>query len=100
MTAIQLIQNERDRQILKGYDADHDDGHNDGCLADLAAYCAASRDRSNQIVLPVWAAKYADHIDAKHGHDRRQMLVIAAALIVAEIERLQRAAPPAEEGKP
>lgn len=56
------VVSERRRQIYEeGWSPEHDDEHTDGSLADAAAW------------------------------DRRRDLVRAAALIVAEIERLDRA---------
>lgn len=78
---------ERRRQIAKGYDAAHDDAHKDGAIlhADWGAQ-----------------ARLDDAIDATPDDDNtgnpvleRRKLIEAAALIVAEIERLDRA-----EGQP
>lgn len=59
------------------FDADHDDAHDDGMLAVVAGDLIASRDDP-------WG------LTAKH--DDRERLVVAAALLVAEIERLDRKA--------
>lgn len=89
---------ERRRQILKkGWTAEHDDGHACGEIAALAAYYAmpaGARDwpatdtgygaTFGQAILP-------DGWSAKIGDDRRRELVKAGALILAEIERLDRA---------
>lgn len=84
------IADERGRQIAKGYDPLHDDAHTDDALADAAAYLAHSEEwrpyDDGGPTFPDWA----EHIAAKWNHDRRRQLVIAAALLVAEIERLDR----------
>jgi hypothetical protein len=70
---------ERKKQISKGWTAEHDDRHTAGEIAIIAGYvCQEKRDR--------WK------IVSRHANDRRQQLVIAAALVVAEIERLDRKA--------
>ena len=105
MSVLEEIAAERRRQIeAEGWTAEHDDQHTDGSLAAAAAAYA-------------WAASLSDHARAKLAdvesvwgwqlwrlwprswagawckpRDRRRDLVRAAALIVAEIERLDRAA--------
>lgn len=92
--AIELIADERARQVVKeGYTFQHDDEHGAGELA-MAAMCYA--------MLPCWRpAEMApmgwpwSNIDPMDGFkptpdDRIRELVKAGALIVAEIERLQR----------
>lgn len=92
MNAVELIAAERKNQVAKGYDAAHDDIHHDGSLASLAAFLAVPEDGYGACV-PVapWASRYADHITEKWEGNRVHQLVIAGALIAAEIERLQRA---------
>lgn len=87
--AVGQIAMERENQIAHGYDAKHDDEHKDESIADLAAYIATT-DAAATIAMPPWASKYADHILHKWAKDRVHQLVIAAALLAAEIERLQR----------
>lgn len=76
---------EREKQRAKWGDA-HDDEHQGGELADAAGLLAfgGSPERASP---PAWA--YA--IQVKNRGNRRQRLVIAAALLLAEIERLDRA---------
>lgn len=94
-TAIQLIEEERKRQIEKeGYTQEHDRGHGAGDLS-LAAACYAAHpmklyyfvefSRSYEFKKVIPFSEY--EIDEKHSEMRR--LVIAGALIVSEIERLQ-----------
>ncbi|WP_131931159.1 hypothetical protein [Burkholderia sp. SRS-25] len=93
------VRTERRRQIAeKGWTEEHDDAHACGEIAALAAYYAmpaSVRDWPSadtgygctfgQAILPYgWSAKIGD--------DRRGELVKAGALILAEIERLDRAA--------
>lgn len=96
--AIADIAAERQRQITaEGWTTEHDDAHDAGELAKAAAcYAAASKDvyrvgpnmRGNAIVtrgLWPWNDQWW-----KPGTDRRRQLVKAGALILAEIERLDR----------
>lgn len=83
---------ERERQRSKWGD-DHDDDHDDGALADAASYLAATGDDGcvdpddpDELAEAGWAVQ----LRAKHKGDRRRQLVIAAALLLAEIERLDR----------
>ena len=75
---------EREKQRAKWGD-DHDDGHLPGELSTAAAYVASPTGLDDTTDPPDWA--YA--IDATHSP--RERLVIAAALLLAEIERLDRA---------
>ena len=92
--AINDVIAERIRQIAK-YPAEHDDGHDDGSIA-LAASCIADPSggllqlSEPQVFFSGWEKGLARHIRAKHTH--RQRLVVAAAMLVAEIERLDRKA--------
>lgn len=89
---------ERHRQIaVEGFDADHDDQSRAGQLAEAgAAYAAWAGYQADRMVTPdqdtrkaalrlwPWAQKWWKPKDARHN------LVRAAALIIAEIERLDR----------
>lgn len=86
------IAQERERQIGKRYTAEHDDEHAMGEIAAVAAYIAAPTDDERAIVnAPPWA----EYIVEKWRNNRRKQLLIAATLLVAEIERLDRASTPA-----
>jgi hypothetical protein len=98
ITALNLIAAERQRQIEKeGWSAAHDDQHVLGELA-AAAACYASPGpcyrRVNQTYYSMWP--WSLEWDKRDKHDRKRQLVIAGALIVAELERLDRSP---EEGK-
>jgi hypothetical protein len=106
-TAYELIADERQRQLRQGFHAAHDDKHENGELADAAACYAA-------IVGPIILGASPGEFDASNfyfaqkfmqeGHlswpfepevwspteDPIRMCVKAGALIIAEIERLQR----------
>lgn len=97
------IGKERSRQVnSEGWSSEHDDEHEDGSLADAAAcYAATTRAFKAEEFAGVgykpytaysdlWPGSWADHW-FKPKKSRRRKLVIAAALIVAEIERLDRA---------
>ncbi|MBE2178899.1 MAG: hypothetical protein IAE97_00300 [Chthoniobacterales bacterium] len=93
-TAIELIQTERERQVsAEGYTTAHDDTHAKGELAFCAAaysYRAGEQSRypglNHDSPIAGWPFP-----DGWKPSGRIRNLVKAAALIVAEIERLQRA---------
>lgn len=87
-TAIQDIAKERARQVEKeGWTPVHDDQHMDGALAKAAA-CYALVDFPNVMRTRFWPWDK----EWWKPKDRRRDLVKAAALIVAEIERIDRSA--------
>lgn len=101
MEAIQLIALERRRQIEKGYDAAHDDTHKHGEIAEAAEriiHAVQYPGHPMTSIGPVWypslqhPSQWHLHIIAKWKHDPIRMLTIAAALLAAEIERLDRLA--------
>lgn len=84
---------ERAKQRRK-WGAEHDDEHGDGALAVAAAalawpeagrWSAAATGGLDAVPAPRWAC------NLRARHNERQGLVIAAALLLAEIERLDRA---------
>lgn len=84
------VLDERRRQVYpEGYSTEHDDDHEEG---DLAAAAACYAIYPHMIVYPnqekvwPWGGKDGE----PKIHERRRSLVIAAALLVAEIERLDR----------
>jgi hypothetical protein len=87
VTAIELIAAERRRQDeIEGYASQHDDEHDDETLAQAAAvYATPAGLRGSLGFSWPWHAGPG----LKPG-DRVRELVKAGALIVAEIERLQR----------
>jgi hypothetical protein len=91
MTVIEEIAAERTRQIGIGYDAAHDDLHTEGEIARAAAVYAAGgglfRVNSLQVPQQVWPYRWE-----YNPKEPRANLVRAAAMLVAEIERLDRAA--------
>lgn len=113
-TGAELIAAERQRQIEKeNWTPEHDDQHHTGDQLAMAACCYAApepiyirRDRNGAIVFgDPWpffrtidtarsAGEYSPVVvkdgDKREKHSRLQRLVIAGALIAAEIDRLQR----------
>ena|SRR5579864_2143936 len=94
MTVLQEIAKERRRQQkIEGFDADHDDGHEQGVLAKAAmAYCqSASTGLDDTTVLRRKPPTYWPWDVAwwKPSSCRRD-LIKAAALIIAEIEHFDR----------
>jgi hypothetical protein len=97
LNGVQLIAEERKRQISEeGYDSTHDDAHDEGEIACAAAAYAIPDHVTKGVIAKTasprmhfwpWAAT-----GFKPSPDNRiRELVKAGALIVAEIERLQRA---------
>ncbi len=87
MTAIDDIAQERQRQITEeGFGPQHDDQYNtNGQLADAAACYAVTPARQAWVnILWPWGHSWWKP------RDRRRDLVRAGALIVAEIERIDR----------
>jgi len=81
---IEMIANERFSQKEDhGYTDEHDDQYKDGELA-YAACCSI-----DAVVRYKWP--WGDRPSKADGQSRIKQLVVAGALIVAEIERLQRA---------
>lgn len=86
---------EREKQRAQWGD-DHDsNAHDDEQLAEAAAIlaCPFSLDSDPDVGRASTRARWAYTLCAKHLHDRRRQLVIAGALILAEIDRLDRANP-------
>lgn len=91
MDALRDIHIERKRQKeVEGYTAQHDDGHTTGDLARLAALYAASGAADSGAVEKL-ATVWSEIFEWFKPKNRRRDLVRAGALIVAKIERLDRA---------
>jgi hypothetical protein len=91
---IRAVAVERLRQMeSEGWSREHDDEHTDGALA-IAAACLAVAGTDAHVAYPELAddSERADiwGLVEKHGHDRQRNLIIATALLVAEIEREMR----------
>jgi hypothetical protein len=78
---------ERQRQIAsEGWSPEHDDTHKNGELADAAAcYAVSSASLEGRWGRTIWPWQW--EFKPK---DRRRNLIRAAALIIAEIDRLDR----------
>jgi hypothetical protein len=90
-----LIAGERRRQVKeKGYTSKHDDGHDDGSIPVCAAAIALNSEHYATIQYARfkrgWHEERASYVARKYADDRVRQLVIAGALIAAEIDRLQR----------
>lgn len=90
-SAIDLIAKERKRQISKGFNWRHDDEHNCHQLSDAAIVYAAPGPLRYQVMnwWP-WDKKWLKEDDSFTTEGRIRELIKAGALIIAEIERLQR----------
>lgn len=98
MKPIEMIKEERERQKnAEGWTDDHDDRHSRGELAMAAALYASPDDnlfKAYQVedgevyFCNPWP--WDKHWDKRKKHNRIRRLQIAGALIVAEMERLQR----------
>lgn len=82
LSVLQRIAAERLRQIGKGYTPEHDDSHTDGELV-TTAHMALHWDDSVEVPWPKMLYKIRDNSE-------KERLIIAASLLVAEIERLER----------
>jgi len=108
MTPIEEIAAERRRQVEReGYDTAHDDAHTDGSIADAAASYAQTKPVLEIKVEYEWPTRGEYRVAVEYDvpmtwpsswharrwkpKDRRRDLIRAGALIVAEIERLDRA---------
>ncbi len=96
---VTLVREERLHQVRLGFTTEHDDQHGHGELADAAACIAATchlrgfealddNRGALQVYWDLWPWD-AESL-AKFKEDRKQGLIIAAALLMAEIERLTR----------
>lgn len=90
--AIDDIAAERQRQIeVEGWTPEHDDTHDDSELADAAAcYAMMSRPGNPDVMRDILARLWPWNRSWWKPKTRRADLVRAGALIVAEIERLDR----------
>jgi hypothetical protein len=87
MPVIVEIARERERQIgSEGFDYGHDDQHTRGELATAAACYALGTPTLSVVTYWPWEKSWWKP------KDRRRDLIRAAALIVAEVERLDRLA--------
>jgi hypothetical protein len=87
------VQTERRRQVeAEGWTPEHDDEHDDGKIAEEAAGFLMNGQSPRK---SAWSWKHK-HPDSPTRASRRRQLVIGVALGLAEIERLDRAAAPAQ----
>lgn len=108
MSGVELIAEERRRQVeVEGWTPEHDQGHVEGELALVAALYATpiplysvnvDDDRKNErtgnrgVTMEAddpWPAGWGAAWDKRGRVDRIRLLVMAGALIAAEIDRLQ-----------
>lgn len=93
-TAARDVLQERRRQIeAKGWTPAHDDEHDEGEIPHAAA-CYALMAGGTFAVDPLWPKGWGELRAKPH----RRMLVVAAALLLAEIERVDRLAKLIEKG--
>lgn len=100
MTGMELIEQERKRHADKGFTADYDDLHVSGELAKAAAcHAVAGIEGDDTFVVEGLgtghgiaddAYPWEPELDTREKHSRIENLVVAGALIAAEIDRLQR----------
>lgn len=87
---VALIAAERARQIAKeGWTPEHDDTHSHGEMAISAACYAANGTTAEVTINGRDAFPWGSCDDKRQKHDRVRQLVIAGALIAAEIDRLR-----------
>jgi len=81
---------ERARQVRKGWTPEHDDDHTDGALAQAAA-CLAVEGTDAEFTTPDYDISWIKSLRDRHANSSREtQLIVAAALIVAELERIRR----------
>jgi hypothetical protein len=95
IAGIEMIAAERDRQIQEeGWSLSHDREHSDNSLAHAAVAYAMGGGRLENIdgsrVIDIWPTSWGAEADTIKGKPRLRQLVIAGALIAAEIDRLQK----------
>lgn len=93
-TARALIQAERQRQLeVEGYNAAHDDGHDDHVLLRAGMLYYANATRPGDLTLRMDGAPLGWPWEAKHWKPKSPLhdLVRAGALVLAEKERLRGA---------
>lgn len=92
MSVIEEIAAERRRQVeAEGWSAEHDDGHGNSEMAVASAcYALSSAGWKRAAIWEIWPKSWG--VAWFKPKDCRRNLVKAAALIVAEIERRDRAA--------
>lgn len=96
-TGIELIAEERQRQKdAEGYTRQHDSEHINCELAYVASYYAAPENiyvkeetENNIYFSECWPRNWDKKYNKKNKHNRIRQLVIAGALIAAEIDRIQ-----------
>jgi len=84
------VADERASQIANGYTAEHDDNLPAGTMGHAAALILLERNAG--VSTTCTTDEMATYIRQKHRDDFRRQLIIALALAVAEIERLDRGA--------
>ena len=85
-----LIEMERLNHLERGYDPAHDDNEVNGEMAIAAALYAADDTSLLETKELPWPWAEQDYPDRRGKLDRKRQLVIAGALIAAEIDRLIR----------
>lgn len=103
-SGLDLIIKERERQIsVEGWTPEHDAEHIGGEMAVVAACYATEgmkdvalvrfgvpiRDSSRPAIVDAWPRDWEGQWDKRLKHDQIRRLTIAAALIAAEIDRIQ-----------
>lgn len=97
MSVIHEIAAERKRQVeVEGWTPEHDDAHRSGEMACAAACYALCAGVGSNDLIGLLGRYWPWSVEWWKPKGRRRDLIRAAALIVAEIERLDRAASPEE----
>lgn len=94
-TGVELIANERRRQVKEEkYGKVHDDKHTDQSIAMAAAHYASPGEAlmidHTGAYVEMWPDNWDIEYNKKDKHGRKKQLVIAGALIAAELDRLIR----------
>lgn len=85
--ALSVLEERQRQKSVEGWSTEHDDEHDDGALAQAAVCYVADVRKYNRALPPEWPWDETAWKPTTHRRD----LVKAGALILAEIERLDRA---------
>lgn len=90
MTGLEHVAYERERQLRKNWD-DHSPNHSDGQLVECASYILGDymEDTAEGTDSNDWPVERAMRVKQKYRMDYVARLRVAAALIAAEIDRIQ-----------
>ncbi len=90
MNVLTEINVERKRQIAHGYESNHDDLHTEGEILHAVLLVLDDVAREGPTCTADWPLKLSQSLSEKYSANKKRRLIIAAAMLVAEIERMDR----------